>query len=115
MLKLTNAQKLSLFESKVSKIGNLFRTPLTFTQQGGMQAWLDANAETEKLADMSISGFMLLLVPILFVIPIYLLSEIGQDVAKSIGVLIAFALAFTSVLAAGTPAKPHEILSCSAA
>lgn len=80
-----------------------------------MQAWLDANAETEKLADMSISGFMLLLVPILFVIPIYLLSEIGEDVAKSIGVLIAFALAFTIVLAAGTPAKPHEILSCSAA
>lgn len=80
-----------------------------------MQQWLKANRVTEKLAGWCVNTFLVMLVPIMFVLPIYALSRIGNNIGKSIGVLLSFALVFTFFLTIGTPAKPHEILSGSAA
>ena len=61
------------------------------------------------------AGLLLLLVPVLFILPIITLSVIGDDIKKKTGVLVAFTMTFGIVLIIGTHAKPHEILSCSAA
>lgn len=79
-----------------------------------MQKWLAANTFSEKVASVFISIFLLLLIPLLFVVPIYALHMIGNHIGKSIGVLIGFAVGFTCFLRASTVAKPHEVLGLAA-
>lgn len=81
----------------------------------GMQEWLKGNGRAEQTASVLISITMLLLIPILFILPIYALSKVGNNIGKSIGVLLAFALTFTGVLVVATPAKQHEVLGAAAA
>ena len=87
------------------------------TDDGKIERFLRANASAGKAASFINMVFLSALVPFLFVIPIYVLSidRVQNHIGASIGVLIAFATAFTSVLAVGTPAKAHEIWSCAAA
>ena len=75
-----------------------------------MREWLKGNSAAEKYARALIGMMMLLLVPLFFVVPIYALTKIGNNIGKSIGVLIAFALTFTVVLLTATPARHHEVL-----
>ncbi|KAF2230151.1 hypothetical protein EV356DRAFT_509326 [Viridothelium virens] len=89
------------------------------TQKNGgnvtMQKWVEENGESERLAGKFIATVMFLLVPPLFVVPIYALSEVGNNIGKSIGILVAFALTFTGLLLLEGSAKQHEVLSSSAA
>lgn len=80
-----------------------------------MSQWLAENKVSERAGEYVVNVILVLLVPVMFVIPIYALSKIGNSIGKSIGVLLSFALIFTFFLAMGTPAKSHEILSVSAA
>lgn len=80
-----------------------------------MQKWLAANASAEKAASITNMVFLSILVPLLFVVPIYVLTMVQHHIGPSIAVLIAFTIAFTFVLVGGTPAKAHEIWSCAAA
>ena len=57
---------------------------------------------------------MLFIAPVFFVVPIYTLTKIGNNIGKSIEVLIAFPPTFAVVLLAATPAKPHEVLGSTA-
>lgn len=82
-----------------------------------MQKWLKDNLAGEK-AGRSIASFLfLLLLPVLFLVPVLILalSSVGEDVASSTAVLVAFSMAFSIVMIRVTPAKPHEVLNASAA
>ncbi|KAL9088937.1 MAG: hypothetical protein Q9165_005994 [Trypethelium subeluteriae] len=89
------------------------------TQRNGrnvtLQKWVQENVKSERLAGLFIAGVTFMIVPPLFVVPIYALSKVGDNIGKSIGILVAFAVTFTGLLLVGTPAKQHEILSSSAA
>ena len=61
-----------------------------------------------------------LMILILFIVPIYILYHLvshgtERAAAFSIGVLVAFTLAFSAVLSLFTRAKRHEILAAAAA
>ncbi|KJX93698.1 hypothetical protein TI39_contig4268g00026 [Zymoseptoria brevis] len=77
--------------------------------------WIKENARSVQLASWFVAGLLLLCVPLFFVVPILALSRVGGNIGQSIGVLTAFALVFTLLLSLGTSARPHEVLSCSAA
>ena len=81
----------------------------------GLTEWAKQNRASEKWTGHSISLILLLLVPLMFVVPIYALSRIGDSIGKSIAVLLSFALVFTLILRAVTSARPHEVLGTSAA
>lgn len=91
--------------------------PNNINEEGKVQGFLRRNASAGKAANFINMVFLSVLVPGLFVIPIYVLSidRVQNHIGASIGVLIAFATAFTAVLALGTPAKAHEVWSCAAA
>jgi hypothetical protein len=80
-----------------------------------LSEWQKGNSLAEKWARMLVSTMLLLLVPVFFVIPIYALTRIGNNIGNSIGVLVAFALSFTVVLQSVTSAGHHEVLGITAA
>lgn len=79
-----------------------------------MQKWLAGNARAEKAAKAASSALLGALVPAVLIIPIYVLSQIGQDIGPGLAVLVVSALVFIVVLAIGTTAKTHEIWSVTA-
>lgn len=85
-----------------------------FNQPKTMQTWLAANARAEKAAKITTSIFLGVLVPAVLIIPIYVLSQIGQHIGPGLGVLVVSALSFIVILAIGTTAKSHEIWSVTA-
>ena len=99
--------------------GEKMKSEKTNGFDGPIQAWLAQNMQVEEATSRIICSLLLLLVPVMFVVPIYALHQMGEQtgdhVRESIGVLIAFAVAFAFVLVIGTPAKPHEVLGVSAA
>ncbi|SMR57459.1 unnamed protein product [Zymoseptoria tritici ST99CH_3D1] len=97
------------------KIRRTHDAPTAETSAKSQGQWIKENARSAQLASWFVAAVLLLCVPVFFVVPILALSKIGGNLGQSIGVLIAFALAFTLLLDLGTPAKPHEVLSCSAA
>jgi hypothetical protein len=82
---------------------------------GKMQRWLEANASAGKAASVTNTVVLSILVPLLFVVPIYALTMVQDHIGESILVLVAFTIAFTTVLAVGTPAEAHEVYGCAAA
>lgn len=78
------------------------------------QTWLEWNDKVTRIAKASMWIVLLIIVEALFILPIYALSTVGNDVGKSIGILVSCAFVFALVLC-GTPAKPHEILNSTAA
>ena len=110
----------AMFETGINYLKNSKHTNGNANDPAGdgkIRKFLRANASAGKAANFINMVFLSLLVPFLFVIPIYVLSieRVQNHIAASIGVLTAFAIAFTSVLAVGTPAKAHEIWSCAVA
>ena len=87
----------------------LLKTPET------LQQWLKSNGGSEYAADHTIHIFLLILVPFFFVVPIYALATFRDQIGKSIAVLIAFAMLFTSFLKVGTSSKMQEVFSYVAA
>ncbi|KAI9660419.1 MAG: hypothetical protein M1821_009769 [Bathelium mastoideum] len=79
-------------------------------QRFSMREWMKGNSTAEKYARAFIGMMMLIPMPIFFVVPIYALNRIGNNIGKSIGVLLAFGLTFTVVLLTATPARHHEVL-----
>lgn len=94
-------------------------TVLEQRQRFSMRTWLKGNyvakGAGEKFARAFIGVMVLLLVPVFFTVPIYALTKIGDDIGKSIGALVAFALTFAAVLLTATPARQHEVLGGTAA
>ncbi|KAF7188176.1 hypothetical protein HII31_10461 [Pseudocercospora fuligena] len=105
-----NGYLVARFETFVNKLVSALKS-----SGGNMRDWIERNSQAGKLASQVGMGILILLVPIMFVVPVYILSLYGENTGKSIGILIAFALAFAGLLAGGTPAKPHEVLNGSAA
>lgn len=80
-----------------------------------LQEWLSENGKSEQLAGRFIATGMFFVVSTLFVVPIYALSVVGDNISKSISILVVSALTFTALMLVATPAKQHEVLSSSAA
>ncbi|KAL9078791.1 MAG: hypothetical protein Q9157_002274 [Trypethelium eluteriae] len=80
-----------------------------------MQAWARENAKSKRVAGIFITIVMFLIVPLLFVVPIYALYRVGNNIGGSIGILVASSLTFTGLLLVTTSAQQHEVLSSSAA
>ena len=111
--RLLNGFRQSRFAAK------LLASPESQDRQQRLNAWLRSNSEIAKRAEKVIlftsKGVLLIITPLVFVVPIYVLSITSHDVAKSLGVLVAFTIAFTIVLLVGTPGRLFEVLSASAA
>lgn len=84
-----------------------------------MHSWLESMYTTRQrlgfLVSASSSMALLIITPVMFAIPIYLLSVVGHDLGTSIGILIAFMLAFTVIIYGWTQADLVNTLTAASA
>lgn len=80
-----------------------------------MGQWLKDNRATERLATIVVSTTLTFLFMPLFIVPIYALSAVGDNIGSSIGLLAVFSMFFMLFIGLFTKARMHERLSAMAA
>ena len=117
--RLTAYVELLLNRAKQSRVLLKSGKPSFDSSQEGIQMWLTENTASagsaQFLINVTSSMALLILTPVMFVVPIYLLSVEGSSFGTNIGILVAFTIAFTLILLIGTPAELYNCLSSSAA
>lgn len=104
--------------SKFERIVNMLQDvvlPEETAEPELMKKMIKQSKATDEKAGIAIMIMLLACGPLFFVVPIYALSRIGDNISKSLGLLVGLAFLFILLLTKATSAKPREVVSCSAA